>query len=42
MTLFDEQPIIQEKETEYKTPSISPFDFLKAINATKENLIVDD
>ncbi len=27
---------------EEKTPAITPFDFLNAINFTKENLIVDD
>jgi hypothetical protein len=27
---------------EYKLPSISPFDFINAINHTKEDLIVDD
>jgi len=29
-------------EEDYKTPSISPFDFINSINYTKENLIVDD
>jgi uncharacterized protein YifN (PemK superfamily) len=39
--LFDEKPVIREEE-EYKTPAISPFDFINAIHHTKENLIVDD
>ena len=39
--LFDEKPVIREIE-EYKTPSITPFDFINAIHHTKENLIVDD
>lgn len=30
------------KEEVYKQPSISPFDFLKSINETKINLIVDE
>jgi len=29
-------------EEPYKVPSISPFDFINAINYTKEKLIVDD
>ena len=29
-------------EEDYKTPSISPFDFINSINYTKDNLIVDD
>lgn len=29
-------------EEVYKQPNISPFDFINAINYTKENLIVDD
>lgn len=29
-------------EEVYKSPSISPFDFLNSINYTKEDLIVDD
>ena len=41
MTLFDEKSIVKE-EIEYKSPSISPFDFINAIHHTKENLIVDD
>ena len=39
--LFDEKPVHQEIE-EYKSPAISPFDFINAIHYTKENLIVDD
>ena len=34
--------IEEKKEEQYKTPSISPFDFLNSINYTKENLIVDE
>lgn len=39
--LFDEKPVIKEEET-YKSPTISPFDFINAIHHTKENLIVDE
>lgn len=39
--LFDEKPVVRESE-EYKSPAISPFDFINAIHHTKENLIVDD
>ena len=39
--LFDEKPVQREVE-EYKSPAISPFDFINAIHHTKENLIVDD
>jgi hypothetical protein len=42
MTLFDENPNSKKEEINYKSPSISPFDFLKAINETKEDMIVDD
>lgn len=31
-----------KEEKEYKIPSISPFDFLNAINYSKEELIVDE
>jgi Bacteriophage clamp loader A subunit len=31
-----------EEEKAYKTPSISPFDFVNAIHYSKEKLIVDD
>jgi len=41
MTLFGEKPV-EFKEEPWKTPAISPFDFLNAINETKENLIIDD
>ena len=34
--------IVEEEVEQYKTPSISPFEFLNSINYTKENLIVDD
>jgi uncharacterized protein YifN (PemK superfamily) len=30
------------KETPYKAPAISPFDFINAIHYSKDNLIVDD
>lgn len=33
---------ISTPEEEYKTPSISPFQFINAIHLTKEELIVDD
>jgi hypothetical protein len=39
--LFDE-PSKKKEIEEYKTPAISPFDFINAIHYTKENLIVDD
>jgi hypothetical protein len=43
MAFFEDnnQPVKVEEEP-YKAPSISPFDFLNAINYTKEQLIVDD
>jgi hypothetical protein len=35
--------IVEEKVEEvYKSPAISPFDFINAINFTKEDLIIDD
>lgn len=36
------QPQVGEVEEPYKSPSISPFDFINAINYSKEELIVDD
>ena len=33
--------VVEENEI-YKSPSISPFDFINSINHTKSNLIVDD
>jgi len=36
------QPEEKVEEKEYKAPSISPFDFINAINFSKEELIVDD
>lgn len=36
------QVVNEEKEEIYKAPAISPFDFINAINYTKEDLIVDD
>lgn len=35
-------PIKKEVEEVYKSPSISPFDFLNAINYSKDDLIVDE
>ena len=41
--LSDEFGVKVEKiEETYKSPSISPFEFLNSINHTKENLIVDE
>ena len=36
------QPPVEEVEVKYKEPTISPFDFINAINFSKEDLIVDD
>ena len=36
------QPQVEKVEEPYKSPSISPFDFINAINYSKEELIVDD
>lgn len=36
------QPVIEREVEVYKAPSISPFDFINAINHSKEELIVDD
>ncbi|NBW56523.1 DNA polymerase [bacterium] len=43
MAFFEDnnQFVKAEEEETYKIPSISPFDFLSAINYTKEQLIVD-
>jgi len=41
-TLFNEKPKEEYVEQPYKTPAISPFDFINAIHHSKENLIVDD
>jgi len=38
----DKNDVKQIEEAPYKAPSISPFDFLNAINYSKEQLIVDD
>lgn len=35
-------PIEEKAEEVYKSPSISPFDFLNAINHSKDDLIVDE
>jgi len=42
MTLFNEIPSVVVKEEPWKTPAISPFEFINAITYTKENLIVDE
>lgn len=36
------ESVVEEVKENYKQPAISPFDFINAINYTKENLIVDD
>jgi hypothetical protein len=41
MSLFGE-PVTKPEAVPYKSPSISPFDFINAIHYSKENLIVDD
>ena len=41
MNLFGE-PIEKIIEEPYKSPSITPFEFINAIHHTKENLIVDE
>jgi hypothetical protein len=35
-------PIQKQVEETYKSPSISPFDFINAINYSKDHLIVDE
>ena len=40
--IFGQQPVVEEPEVKYKVPSISPFDFINAINFSKEELIVDE
>lgn len=42
MMNLDGEEIISQKDEEYKTPKISPFDFVNAIHYSKEQLIVDD
>lgn len=42
MINLDGEVIEEKKEEAYKTPSINPFDFVNAINHTKQNLIVDE
>ena len=39
--VFGQPEVIQKEET-YKSPAISPFDFINAINFNKKALIVDD
>lgn len=41
-TLFNEKPVEQITVEPYKAPSISPFDFINAIQYSKDELIVDD
>ena len=41
MTLFG-LPENKPVEEPYKTPSITPFDFINAIHYSKDNLIIDD
>ena len=42
MTLPGLKPEQEIYDEPYKTPSISPFDFVNSINFTKEDLIVDE
>jgi hypothetical protein len=42
MMNLDGEEIVEEKIEEYKTPKINPFDFVNAIQYSKEQLIVDD
>ena len=42
MSLFGEESVKTVVEEKWKSPSITPFQFIDAINYTKENLIVDD
>jgi hypothetical protein len=42
MINLDGEVVEEKKEQVYKTPTINPFDFVNAINYTKENLIVDE
>jgi hypothetical protein len=41
MSLFG-TPVEKPAEVPYKTPAISPFDFINAIHYSKDKLIVDD
>lgn len=40
--MFDGITLSQKVEETYKSPSISPFEFINSINYTKSNLIVDE
>jgi hypothetical protein len=42
MINLDGEEIVEEKIEEYKTPKISPFDFVNAIHYSKDALIVDE
>jgi hypothetical protein len=42
MRNLDGDEIIEEKLEEYKSPKITPFDFINAIHYSKEHVIVDD
>lgn len=42
MMNLDGEEIVEEKIEEYKTPKISPFDFVNSIHYSKEQLIVDE
>lgn len=42
MINLDGEEIVEEKVEEYKSPKISPFDFVNSIHYSKEQLIVDD
>ena len=40
--LWGEEDPVPKEELKYKTPTISPFDFVNAIHYTKEELITDE
>lgn len=42
MINLDGEEIVEYEEEEYKTPKISPFDYVNAIYYTKENLCEDE
>ena len=42
MMNLDGEEIVEQQEEEYKTPKISPFDYVNAIHYTKENLCEDE
>ena len=41
MINLDGEEIVEEKVEEYKSPKISPFDFVNSIHYSKEQLIVE-